>query len=86
MRGIKMKHGVVFMKRGLSTLKFVNGKWKISNIDLNVLEWDLRTEPPDSYHEFYEEDVMAMGKEVHSQMIELFEKIENVLSGTPLKK
>ena len=71
MRGIKLKHGVVFMKRDLITIRYANGKWETSKIDLDVLEWDLRTESPDSYCEVDEADIKAMGDDVYNEMVAL---------------
>lgn len=81
MRGIKLKHGVVFMKRDLITVRYADGKWEISKIDLDVLEWDLKTEPLDSYSEVYESDIKAMGDDVYNEMVALFDKIDNLLNG-----
>ena len=79
MRGIKLKHGVVFMKKDLITIKFANGKWCVSNVSLDVLEWDLRTEPLDSYVDVGESDIKAMGDDVYNEMIALFDKIDKTL-------
>ena len=61
MKGIKIHGGALFVKRGLITLKLHKGKWEPSPIMMEVLEWDLRTEPPETWDYIYDEDIASFG-------------------------
>ena len=79
MKGIKIHGGALFVKRGLITLKLHNGKWGPSPIMLEVLEWDLRTEPPDSYDILYDGDLIALGDGIYEAANEEFDRLDKLI-------
>ena len=60
MRGIRLNHGVTFVEcEGVTVRIGRNGKCELSPIMLPVLEWDLRTEPPEKWDYICESDIDA---------------------------
>ena len=74
MRAMKLKHGVVFAERDGITLRFLHGKWEISPIAYDALEWDLRGDGPDAYEYFTESDLRGLGDAEWAEMNALFDK------------
>ena len=62
MRGIKLSHGVYFVEyKGVTIRINQNLICEISPILLSSLEWDLRTEPPETWDYIYDEDIASFG-------------------------
>ncbi len=62
MRGIKLKHGVSFIEYDGVTIRInADGTCELSRILLPSLEWDLRTEPPETWDYIYDEDIALLG-------------------------
>ena len=58
MKGIRLKHGVAFVEHeGITVRINADGNCDISPIMLPSLEWDLRTEPPDTWTYILESDI-----------------------------
>lgn len=80
MKGIRLSHGLIVVYYGGSSFKIrPNGEVSISNIDYHVLEWDLRTERPDSYEYIDEYDIKSLGGGIYEKIIEEKEKIDRIL-------
>lgn len=79
MRAMRLKHGVIFVEQNGITLRLVGGRWGLSPVMYDVLEWDLRGEGPDAYECFSESDLRGLGERLWSEMLSLFEKTERTL-------
>ena len=61
MRGIKLQNGTVFATDGLFTVRLLsNGECTPSPIPYMVLEWDLRTENPNTWEYLTESDIKGL--------------------------
>ena len=61
MRGIRLSHGVLFVTDDHLTVRLLpSGECGASPISYEVLEWDLRTEPPDSWDYLDEAAIRAL--------------------------
>ena len=69
MRGIQLAHGAIFVEKNGVTVRILNGKCELSPIMLPVLEWDLRTEPPDTWDYLTEGDVRGLGEDIYAEII-----------------
>ena len=66
MRGIKLKHGVIFLEiDGVSIKIKANGEVDLSPILFDSLEWEMRTEPPSEWEYVTEGDIRAMSAGIY---------------------
>ena len=66
MRGIKLKHGVIFLEiDGVSIKIKANGEVGLSPVLFDTIEWDLRTEPPSEWEYVTEGDIRGMGDGIY---------------------
>ena len=80
MKGIKLSHGAVFVYDGLFTVKLSKtGECGPSPITYPVLEWDLRTESPDSWEYMTESDIRGLPDGGYDKICAAFEKIHKTL-------
>ena len=80
MKGIKLSHGAVFVYDGLFTVKLSkSGECGPSPITYPVLEWDLRTESPDSWEYLTERDIRGLDDGGYDKICAAFEKIHKML-------
>ena len=80
MKGIKLSHGAVFVYDGLFTVKLSkSGECGPSPITYQVLEWDLRTESPDSWEYLTEGDICGLADGGYDKICAAFEKIHKTL-------
>ena len=80
MQAIRLKHGVIFVKKDGVTVRInANGECEISPILFESLEWDLRTEPPSQWDYITEGDVMALGEETYNQLLDLINKTNDLI-------
>ena len=76
MKGIKLSHGAVFVYDGLFTVKLSKtGECGPSPIAYPVLEWDLRTEPPDTWDYIFESDLNESTREQIRRIVEKYRRI-----------
>ena len=69
MRGIKLQHGVAFVEHdGVTVRIHADGKCDLSPILLPALEWDLRTEPPETWTYITDSDIDTFGKDTRQQI------------------
>ena len=60
-KGIRLKHGVIFVEwGGFSTYRYNGEAWEVSPVLYKVVEWDMRTESPDSWEYMTEGDVRGL--------------------------
>lgn len=72
MKCIKLSHGTIFVKHDNVTVRITkDGKCELSPIMFSVLEWDLRTENPDSWWYLYECDIRAMDNNIYQQVVNI---------------
>ena len=58
MRGIRLSHGVSFVEYdGVTVRVNADGTCDLSPIQLPALEWDLRTEPPETWNYLCDRDI-----------------------------
>ena len=75
MRGIKIKNGALFVECGLSTYRYSErANWEVSSISYPALEWDLRTERPDSYELLSDGDIRTLGAEIFEGLVAIHKK------------
>ena len=80
MKGIRLSHGVIVVLHEDMSFKIKpNGECGLSNIDYHVLEWDLRTEHPDTYDYIDEYDIKNLGGGIYEKIIEEKAKIDRRL-------
>ena len=76
MRGIRLRHGVSFVECDGVTLRIkADGICELSPITLSVLEWDLRTEPPDTWDYIFESDLNESTREQIKHIVEKYRRI-----------
>ena len=76
MRGIRLRHGVSFVECDGVTLRIKSdGICELSPITLSVLEWDLRTEPPDTWDYIFESDINESTREQIRRIVEKYRRI-----------
>lgn len=80
MRGIKLKHGVIFVEYdGITVRVNTDGKCELSPVILSVLEWDLRCEPPQTWMYISDADIDSLGNDVRQQIIDIVTKVRQTL-------
>lgn len=76
MRGIRLRHGVSFVECDGVTLRIkADGICDLSPITLPALEWDLRTEPPDTWDYIFESDLNESTREQIRRIVEKYRRI-----------
>ena len=76
MRGIRLRHGVSFVECDGVTLRIkADGICDLSPITLSALEWDLRTEPPDTWDYIFESDLNESTREQIRRIVEKYRRI-----------
>jgi hypothetical protein len=76
MKGIRLSHGVIFATDGLITVRLSkDGECGASPIAYEVLEWDLRTEPPDTWDYIFESDLNENTREQIRRIVEKYRRI-----------
>ena len=69
MRGIKLQHGVAFVEYDGVTVRInADGTCDLSPILLPALEWDLRTEPPQTWTYITDSDIDTFGNDTRQQI------------------
>jgi hypothetical protein len=80
MKAIKLKNGTVFATDGLLTVRLLpNGECAPSPIAYEVLEWDLRTENPDTWEYLTEADIYALSGGAGDIIADTFESVRSTL-------
>lgn len=80
MRGIRLSHGVSFIEHDGVTVRIkADGTCGLSPIMLPALEWDLRTEPPETWDYISDSDVDSYGKDTRDQLERIVQKYREVL-------
>ncbi len=80
MRGIRLSHGVTFVEYDGVTVRIsADGKCDLSPIMLPSLEWDLRTEPPETWDYISASDIDAFGEDTRCQIERIVEKIHGII-------
>ncbi len=80
MKGIRLSHGAIFVTDGLTTVRLLkSGECGVSPIEYEVLEWDLRTEPPDKWEYVFETELRALPDGGYDKICAVMEKIRNTL-------
>lgn len=76
MRGIRLRHGVSFVECDGVTLRIKSdGICELSPITLSALEWDLRTEPPETWDYIFESDLNKSTREQIEQIVKNYRRI-----------
>lgn len=76
MRGIRLRHGVSFVECDGVTLRIkADGICELSPITLSALEWDLRTEPPETWDYIFESDLNESTREQIRRIVEKYRRI-----------
>ena len=79
-RGIKLKHGVCFVEYDGVTVRInTDGTCVLSRVLLPSLEWELRTEPPETWDYISDSDIDAYGEETRRALERIVEKYRRVL-------
>ena len=82
MRGIKLNHGVSFIEYDGVTIRInADGTCELSRILLPSLEWDLRTEPPESWDYIYDSDIDSLGENARQKIEETVRKFRDITEG-----
>lgn len=80
MKGIRLSHGVIFATDGLITVRLSkDGVCGASPIAYEVLEWDLRTEPPESWEYLTEAELRALDDGGYDKICATIKYIRNTL-------
>ena len=75
-RGIKLKHGVCFVEYDGVTVRInTDGTCDLSPVLLPSLEWELRTEPPDTWDYIFESDLNESTREQIRRIVEKYRRI-----------
>lgn len=69
MRGIKLSHGVSFVEwDGVTVRVNTDGSCELSPVLLPSLEWDLRTEPPETWTYITHADMDSFSEDTRRQI------------------
>ena len=80
MRGIKLRHGVSFVEVDGITIRISkDGTCKLSQILLPSLEWDLRTEPPETWDYISEAEIASYGENTLRQIEAIVTKFNKII-------
>ena len=80
MKGIILSCGTVFVTDGLHTLrKTKSTDWQLSPILYQNVEWDLRTEQPDTWDYLTNSDIKGLPDGGYEKILTLLEKLETKL-------
>ena len=80
MRGIKLRHGTAFVEHEGVTVRIrADGKCELSPILFRSLEWDLRTEPQDSWEYLSDSDIDGYGADTRKQIESIVAKVHRVI-------
>lgn len=80
MKGIRLSHGTVFATDGLTTARLLkSGECGVSPISYEVLEWDLRTEPPESWEYIFEAELRELPDGGYEKIAAVFERVRKTL-------
>ena len=78
MKGIQIHGGALFVEHeGVTVRVRANGQCEVSPVLYMVLEWDLRTEPPDRWDYVTESDIRAMDNDVYGQILAIVSKVRS---------
>ena len=79
MRGIKLNHGVSFIEYDGVTIRInADGTCVLSRILLPSLEWDLRTEPPETWDYIYDEDIASFGADTLEKIKQIAAEVRRI--------
>ena len=80
MKGIKLSHGVIFVTDGTYTVRLSkDGTCGVSPILYENLEWDLKTEPPETYEYLTNGDIVNLPDSGYEKIEKVFQEIYEVL-------
>lgn len=80
MRVIKLRHGVSFVEVDGITIRISkDGKCELLRILLPSLEWDLRTEPPETWDYLYPSDIEALDEDTRKQLEAIVAKFRKTI-------
>ena len=80
MKGIRLSNGAIFVSDGLITVKLSkDGECGASPIAYEVLEWDLRTEPPNSWEYVSEAELRALPDGAYDRIAAVFDKARKLI-------
>ena len=82
MKGIRIRNGATFVQyEGVTVRILQDGTCALSPVLYESLEWELRTEEPDSWDYVGEYDVRAMGNGVYEKVLEIVRRTRGILNG-----
>ena len=80
MKGIRLSHGAIFVTDGTHTVRLLpSGKCTVSPISYATLEWDLRTEPPESWDYVLEGELRSLPNGAYEKILAVFDGLYDVL-------
>ena len=80
MRGIKLKHGVIFVEHSGVTIRInADHTCELSPILLPSLEWSLQSEPPSSWDYLTQSDFDAFGTEIRQQIQQIVAEFHDTI-------
>ena len=78
MKGIVIQGGATFVEQDGVTVRILHGKCELSPVLLGSLEWELRTEPPDTWDYLTESDIRGLGEELFSEIERIVNEVKRV--------
>ena len=80
MRGIRLRHGVSFVEIDGITIRISkDGSCELSPILLPSLEWDLRTEPPETWDYISKSEIAAYAENTFRQIEAIVTKFNKII-------
>jgi len=80
MEGIKLNNGTIFITDGLITVRLLaSGECGLSPVLYSVVEWDLRTESPDSWEYLTEGEIMNLPNGATEKILAEFSRARSIL-------
>ena len=80
MIGIRIRGGATFVEHeGVTVRVKRDGSCDVSPILYMVLEWDLRTEPPDRWDYVSEAEIKAMDGQVYEKVLAVVDRVRSRL-------
>ena len=74
MRGMALRHGVTFVEHNGVTVKIKDGAVSRAPMTFDTLEFELRTESPDTWVYMTEGDIRGLGEEIFESIMKMTEK------------
>lgn len=80
MKGIQILNGALYVEHeGVTVRVLADGTCDVSPVLYKVVEWDLRTEPPEQWEYLTESQIKALEGGVYDKVLTVVDRVHSVL-------